>query len=241
MRSGDGINYQPDQKIWRYMRLGRFLEMLETSNFHFASANQFDDSFEGAVAIQPFDFPVDPRYSKMDSDEKAFAELKRLTKISCWHIEDHESAAMWQLYSGRGKGVAIVSTPAKIDHSLTPYRIKPNYGTENLWGGNVRYVDLMQERLNVGMLERFYFKHNAFSLEREFRCAISVRVAEEFGVRVPEHGIFVQANLTELIEEVHVGPSLKVEEREQVVQACKAHRLDGRVHITSLLGRPRYL
>lgn len=241
MHTVNGIEYQADQRIWRYMRLSRFVEMLETKNIHFASANQFDDSFEGAVAVQPYDFPVDPRYSEMDPFEKAFAELKRLTKISCWHIEEHESAAMWQLYADRGKGVAIVSTPARIDSSLTPYRIKPEYGEEDLWGGNVNYLDLMQERLQVGMMERFYFKHNAFSWEREFRCAISLRVGEEFGVQVPEHGIFVQANLLELVKEVHIGPSLKAEEREQVVQVCKLHDLDDRVHVSSLLGRPRYV
>jgi hypothetical protein len=230
-----------DQKIWRYMQLDRFFEMLKTRKIHFASANQFHDRFEGAVAVQPFGIPIDPRYSELDPIEHAFRELKRLTKIICWHIEDYESDAMWRLYSGNGKGVAIVSTPRKIDSALTPYRIKPEYEAEDLWLGNVKYVDLVHERLRDHTIRRFYFKHNIFSWEQEFRCAISLEMAEGFGCQVPEDGISVQVDLLKIIEEVHLGPSLEIEEREQVVQACKSLNLDGRVHISCLLGRPRYM
>jgi hypothetical protein len=241
MQTPNGISYEPNQKIWRYMRTIRFQELLQSQNLYFASANQFDDRFEGAVAVQPFDFPVDPRYTEMDHLEKAFSELKRLTKICCWHIEDHESSAMWNLYSNLGKGVAITSTPVKLAASLTPFRLKPDYETENLWGGNVSYVDLQKERLRVGMIERFYFKHNAFSWEQEFRMAISVRMAEEFGVNVPENGIFVQANVSNFIEEIHIGPALEESERESILGICKLHNLEERIHISSLLGRPRYV
>lgn len=241
MHTPKGIRYDPDQKVWRYMRASRFQELLQNQNLHFASANQFDDRFEGAVAVQPFDFPVDPRYTEMDHAEKAFAELKRLTKICCWHIEDHESDAMWKLYSDLGKGVAITSTPVKLVASLTPFRLKPDYGIENLWGGNVSYVDLLKERLRVGMIERFYFKHNAFSWEQEFRMAISVRMAEEFGVNVPENGIFVPANVSNLIEEIYIGPTLEESERVSILSICKLHNFEERVRISSLLGRPRYV
>ena len=148
---------------------------------------------------------------------------------------------MWNLYSNLGKGVAITSTPVKLAASLTPFRLKPDYGIENLWGGNVSYVDLLKERLRVGMIERFYFKHNAFSWEQEFRMAISVRMAEEFGVNVPENGMFVQANVSNLIEEIHIGPALEESERESILGICKLHNLEERIHISSLLGRPRYV
>lgn len=240
MRIVSETDHQPDQTVWRYMPLSRFLEMLETSNLHFASPNQFEDPFEGAVAVQPFGFPVDRRYSEMDLVESAFAELRRLTKVCCWHIEDYESDAMWKLYSESGKGVAIVSTPERMDRSLSPYRIRPECGAETLWGGKVTYVDLIKSRLRVGDIERFYHKHRAFSWEREFRCAICLRMAEEFGVEVPEKGIFVQADMRELIQEVQIGPSLRPEDSDYVTQACESHRLGDRVHASSLLGRPRF-
>jgi len=233
--------FPKDQMVWRYMRTSRFLDLLQTRQIYFASAWQFDDPFEGAVAVQTHAVPVDPRYPEMDSTERAFAELKRLTKISCWHVEDYESDAMWRLYSDQRKGVAIVSTPERIGAALTPYRTESGNGVEGLCGGNVTYVDLVQERLRVGMLERFYFKHRAFSWEKEFRCAISLRGAEEWGVPVAKEGILVDASLDELIAEVHIGPSLEPAERESITQACAKHGLGDRVHVSSLLGRPRYI
>lgn len=230
-----------EQKIWRYMKLNRFLEMLETKSIHFASADQFKDPFEGAVAVQSFEFPIDPRYAEFDAAEKAFAELKKLTKINCWHIENYESDAMWKLYSDLGKGVAIATTLEKLDVSLEPYRIKPEYGIEDIWAGNVTYVDLLKERLKVSMLERYFYKHKAFSWEKEFRLAISVRIAHEFGVDTPKEGVFVNADIVSLIDEIHLGPSLSEKERNSVVEACELYEFRDRIKISSLLGRPRYI
>lgn len=222
------------------MRVSRFEEMIAARQIHFASANQFDDRFEGAVAVQPQDFPIDPRYSDMDPGEKAFAELKRLTKLSCWHIEDHESVAMWKLYSEKGKGVAVTSTPRRLVNALAPFKLKPEYGAEDLWGGNVIYRNLLEERLNAGMLDRFFYKHNAYAWEKEFRLAISVRTAEEYGVTVPDDGIFVETAISDLIEEIYIGPDIVTEELQRITAICNDHGLADRIRISSLLGKPRY-
>ena len=120
---------------------------------YFVSANQFQDRFEGAVAVQMLEGPVDPRYAEMEPGEKAFFELKRLTKIGCWHFADYESDAMWKLYAAQHKGVAICSTPERMRRAFKPFRLQPDYGEEDLWGGSVRYVDLAAIRMRgVGSL-----------------------------------------------------------------------------------------
>lgn len=234
-------NYDLDASVWRYMRVSRFEELLQSSTLYFASANEFGDPFEGAVAVQPYDWPVDPRYPDFEHAEKAFRELKRLTKISCWHFETYESNAMWQLYSDSGKGVAIVSTPRKLSESLTPYRIQPTYGVERLWLGKVSYVDLLRERLKVGNMERFFHKHTAFLWEKEFRLAVSLTAAEEFGVVVPKDGIFVSCNLGEVIQDIYIGPSVESEERKRIIEMCNLAGFGGAVKVSSLLGNPRYI
>ena len=67
------------------------------------------------------------------------------------------------------------------------------------------------------MLDRFWYKHMAFAWEQEFRLAVSVRMAEEFGVQVPE------ADAT----------AIRV--------AAKAQGLEDRIRITSMLGTPKYI
>ena len=91
----------PDEPLWRYFRAERFVGALQSRALRFPSARQFEDPFEGAVAVLPHDWPIDPRYGELDHGDQAFEELRRLTKISCWHRADYESDAMWKLYCQR--------------------------------------------------------------------------------------------------------------------------------------------
>lgn len=228
------------EPLWRYFKTERFLELLRTSRLYFAAAQQFEDPFEGAVAVLPPGFPVDPRYTNLESGERAFEELRRLTKVSCWHRAEYESDAMWQLYAGSRKGVAIRTNAERIQAAAKPFRLKPEYGYEDLCAGNINYVDLLKERLRVSMMDRFWFKHMAFSWEREFRLAVSVRVAEEFGVQVPELGIQVEFDISQLVDRIYLGPSLSQEDIAAIRGAAKQHGFEDRIRVTSMLGTPRY-
>jgi hypothetical protein len=214
--------------------------MMVNRRLYFASANQFADPFEGAVAVQTNLPPSDPRYAEMDPVDRAFFQLKRLTKLNCWHRAEYESDAMWKLYAGQSKGISICSTPDRMRGALQPFRLQPHYGVEDLWGGPVSYVDLTQIRMRVPMLERFFFKHRAFEWEREFRLAISLRHAEEFGVPVPELGIEVDVDLDILVDQIVVGPETPAQERDRVLAISQQARFEDRLRFSSLLGRPRY-
>jgi hypothetical protein len=242
MRIIGDVKIDPKQVLWRYLRPERLSQVLANASFYFASANEFADPFEGAVAIQTTPTESDPRYAEMESGEVAFRELKRLTKINCWHQAEYESDAMWQLYAGANKGIALCTTPERMFAAFRPFRLKPEYGEEDLWAGRVEYVDLTQVRLKrVGMLDRFFIKHRAFEWEREFRLAISLRPAEEFAVQVPPEGIFVDVDLDVLVEHVVLGTTMSSEERRRVTEALEAAGLADRTRLSTLLGRPRYV
>lgn len=55
-----------EQPIWRYFKTERFLDFVKTGYIYFAAARQFQDPFEGAVAVMPPGFPVDPRYAELE-------------------------------------------------------------------------------------------------------------------------------------------------------------------------------
>ena len=242
MREVGENHVKGDEMLWKYFRFDRFLSMLTDSRLYFASANQFIDPFEGAVAVQLNVPPPGPRYAEMESVERAFFRLKRLTKISCWHRAAYESDAMWKLYAGEHKGIAIYTTPNRIRSAFKPFRLEPEYGVEDLWGGPVQYVDLTKVRMRgVGMLDRFFFKHRAFEWEREYRLAISVRMAEEFGVAVPENGILVDVDLSALIERIVLGSTTTDAEQATVAQHVAAAGFSDRLELSTLLGQPRYV
>lgn len=217
------------------------MDLLKTGELYFAAARQFQDRFEGATAVLPPNAYIDPRFP-IDGDfsERAFEQLRRLTKISCWHRSSYESDAMWQLYAGSWKGVAIRTTPGKLAAAARTFRLEPQHQGEALWGGNVKYVDLLQERLRINAIGRFWHKHMAFSWEREFRLGISLSFAEEFGVAVPEQGIRVPFNLDILVDRIFLGPSLEQHDVQTIRKAAEAAGLGDRVRVSSMLGTPRY-
>lgn len=228
-------------QLWKYFKIERFIETLRSGQIYFAAAHQFADPFEGAVAVQTNLPPPDPRYAEMEHLERAFFQLKRLTKISCWHRAGYESDAMWKLYAGQHKGIAICSTPDRMREAFKPFRLKPEYGHEDLWAGPVEYIDLTQVRLKVSMLERFFFKHRSFEWEREFRLAISLRQAEEFAVKVPMDGILVDVDFAKLVDKIVLGSTTTPEERALVTEHIQKAGLGDRLHVSTLLGKPRYV
>lgn len=121
-------NVNLNMTLWRYFRADRLVSALQSRLLHFPSARQFEDVFEGAVAILPHDFPNDPRYPDPGHVDNAFKELRRLTKISCWHCAVYKSSAMWKLYAAWGKGVAVRTTPQRLNGALRPFRLDSKYG-----------------------------------------------------------------------------------------------------------------
>lgn len=65
---------------WRYFKIDRFVDLMDTGTLFFAFARQFEDRLEGAVAILPPGLPIDPRYADPERGERAFEELRRITK-----------------------------------------------------------------------------------------------------------------------------------------------------------------
>src|SRR5262249_21646242 len=111
--------------------------------------------------------------------------FKRLYKAHCWHRASCESNAMWHLYAGQSKEVAIGSTPDRMRAAIKPFRLWPTSGIEDLWSGAVKYVDLMEVRLRSLRNDRYFHKHGAFEWEREFRLLIALMEADEFAGKAP--------------------------------------------------------
>ena len=209
------INWE--QKCWRYFKIDRFINALENGYMYFASATEFEDRFEGATLIVSNE--IQNSISKIPLfafTNKAFKELQRLTKINCWHKADYESDLMWKIYAQDKKGVAITTNPEKMKSAFKPYKIKAEYADEDLYIGNVEYVDLALDRINDTMLGVFYYKHVVFNSENELRLSISLRTAEEFGVIVPEKGIFVMVDYSLLIDEIILGPHISDDDKNRL-------------------------
>lgn len=234
------INWK--QKCWRYFKLDRFISSLQQDHIYFAAANEFEDKFEGAVSLQPPDSTHYLTSSQIiNFTNNAFKELQRLTKVICWHQADYESDMMWKLYAQQRKGVAICSNPGRMKNAFKPFKLKPEYCEEEIHIGNVKYIDLTSARMNTTMDNIFFYKHLAFSSENELRLAIFLRHAEEFGVKVPSKGIFVQVDYKELIDHIVIGPDINNEDKDVLYEVCKGYGLETKLQDSSLIYTPLFI
>lgn len=234
--------FEMNEPLWRYLSPERLGQVLSRSKLYFAAPDQFVDRFEGCSAVIPPEIPIDPRYQPMDHLEQVYFRLRRNFKISCWHRSEYESDAMWKLYAGERKGIAIKTTPGRLQASLKAFRLPSANVDEVLWAGEVRYQDfLVSPRLGTNLMERLYYKHRAFEWEREFRLVISLNEASEWRPDVPKQGIEVEADLSCLIEKVFLGPELQAAELDSVVDQLKKAGLQDRTVKSSLLGHPKFL
>ncbi len=229
-------------RIWRYFDYVKLESLLTQSAIYFASAREFQDTFEGSISVP--DAATRYRLSGQVTPDTeflakqisgAFEQLRRLHKISCWHINDSESAAMWRLYLREGRGVAIQSTVDRLRNALKPYRIAPHYGEEDITLGVVRYVDYKTARLDgEGFLGPFFHKRRSYAYEQEFRALLSVRKAEEFGVSVPKKGVFVSVDLPSLVETVYLAPAIDPRYRDDITTLLKQAHLACALHQSEL-------
>jgi hypothetical protein len=165
-----------DVKIWRYMDLTKYLAILQRRSLFFPRASLLGDPFEGS-STRPI---VAARQYIMQhrTSDPALAEYKYLSDgyfnvdnffktmvekyfISCWHMSEHESAAMWRLYLRSNEGVCIQSTYERLRSCLP----------KCVFIGEVQYIDYQTETFSPTMLFE-YITHNrkSFEHERELRA-----------------------------------------------------------------------
>ena len=155
--------------------------------------------------------------------------------INCWHINDFESAAMWQVYSQKGFGIAIVSDVDRMREALEG-EIK------ELYLGSVRYIDHKVDAVDMkNTFQVFLAKSHAYSYEREARlmCRPIDKWKEQTSLECdPAHGMYAQCDLEKLIEEIIVSPYEPTWVFDEVLALVQNYGLNLRVKHSDMLTPP---
>lgn len=129
--------------------------------------------------------------------------------VSCWHMNEDESAAMWDLYLGNSPGVAIESSFAALRDELDRAT-----GDTLVTIGAVDYLDYQRD--SWGPYRPFnavFHKRRSFDHERELRAVIVRPTYDELGsngnaaaVRHHPAGIDIPIQLPRLVHRVWISP-----------------------------------
>jgi hypothetical protein len=201
---------EDDTPIWRYMDLGKFLSLIQTSQLWFSHTSKFDDPYEGryskevAEDIQREKWGIE---GPSEGDTGFFIEDNADDYVSCWNRKESQSVALWELYNEGSNGVAVKSTVEGLKSSLVElpedeieYQIEFGKVKYHVAGGEPR-----------GYYAPIFTKRDIFEFEKEYRAVMTVFNSLDSvdieGVKiVPEAGIGLKVDLNTLIDEVYISP-----------------------------------
>ena len=203
-------------KIWRYIDFTKFVSLLDSNCLWFCRADKFQDPLEGSypkmnVETRGKITGVPPKYLPyVEKILKGMSETKRdwprYTAINCWHINEHESSAMWSLYLKSNEGIAIQSTYNMLKDSFTKTK-------EDVYIGKVNYIDYEHQVIeDANLYSPFIYKRKSYEHERELRAIVMKppplgRKGLDFTVDTIDFGINIPVIIDALIESVYIAPS----------------------------------
>ena len=163
-------------------------------------------------------------------------DLRRFTLVNCWHENQHESDAMWKLYSGIEDGIAIKTDFQSLSESLQ--------GSHPVAIGKVIYVDYDVTFIGeMDTLIPFVHKRKRFEHESEVRVLIVVATSGIVGSIIGkpalyEIGMYHEVDTSMLIKQVVVSPLAEEWFVELVQTTARTFGLSALVRQSSLADRP---
>ena len=214
----DEIRVTPKDKIklWRYMSFAKYVSLLKTRSLYLNRADLFLDPYEGRHTTKYFESMQEEKSTTMKNmllrHSKGINELYRnRTYINCWHENEEESAAMWEVYAGQEGSIAIETTYAKLQNLLP----------SDVYLGRVIYLDYnKQYNDDKRPYHPFFFKRKSFEYEREVRIVYPridgeehvemmkcyLEGKEEEIIKKEKPGHLIPVDLDQLITNIHISP-----------------------------------
>ncbi|HKV94226.1 MAG TPA: hypothetical protein VJW20_16885 [Candidatus Angelobacter sp.] len=200
------------------MDFSKLVSLLDSRCLYFARADKLGDPFEGSWP----QLNIRPRQSSDGREIQPIGHTdirKMWTKyvaINCWHINDHESAAMWKLYLQSNEGIAVQSSYKTLRDAIIDDEI--------VYLGVVKYIDYETHFLEppglallgdpfATNLNPFIHKRKSFEHEREARALVlKLPIGKghwdvKYGEETINHGLKVKVDLKQLVERVYVAPT----------------------------------
>ena len=242
----------PESKLWRYLDLSKFLSMIGKKTLYFAAAESFEDIYEGAKGVfeqkekwdryyldffrkaiktapcmKPEDLNdkyIEENATRLLSELNACGNTERKhTFISCWHCNEHESEAMWKLYSTNVKNaIAIQTTYQQLYEALDK--------DPQIEIGKVKYIDFSKSFSSIN--GAFWYKRKSFEHEREVRAIVKSQQAHS--------GIEKAVDLEKLISAVYISPYAPKWFEDVVRDVMEKYKLNKPLYYSEMLKTPFY-
>jgi len=225
----------------------KFVDLLDKSALFFTRADKLGDPFEGSHGKAYVAEMKSAFKEGKDSEQilknlgSVYKKIVKFTFLNCWHMNEHESAAMWNLYAKSNEGIAIQSSIAALRSSI----IETGY---EIYVGKVEYLDYESEVMTGGLEEGerypFFHKRKSFEHERELRLMIQDFKSAKSPIiyASPPHrdGIHVSVDFGSLIERIYLAPSCPKWQLGLLKSVTRKYELNKEVIQSGLNEKPVY-
>ncbi|WP_256818951.1 DUF2971 domain-containing protein [Pseudomonas putida] len=189
------------------MSVEKYLSLLSSSKIFLCRLDKFEDTWEGVWPKAFFTALMSGLKKKgVDPDYLSTVHRKWLF-VNCWHANEYESAAMWDLYGSRSSGVAIKTTIGELKKNIS--------SEKGFMIGAVDYLDVERDQrmLEFNMVVPAFLKRFSFKHEHEVRVVVfdAGQIIEENGdnrIGAPRDFLELDINLQGLLAEVLFSPSM---------------------------------
>lgn len=214
-------------KLWRYMDFTKFVSLLSEEALYFAKPKTFRDPLEGSYSR--WDISEMNEFMYYDGTKRdRIRKLHDFSAISCWHMNNAESAAMWDLYLKSNEGIAITTNYSSLLNSIKDLRYR-------VFASEVNYIDFDKDMTAANVYETLFYKRKSFSHENELRLLIIAGIIEdnnrlerifdnegidyrEWDKKMDEleeqsyefsneFGTYLKCDLNNLIDEIYISPT----------------------------------
>lgn len=229
----------PDESatLWRYMPFEGLLSSLQHGGLWLARSDTLGDRHEGAYG--PFNKEMRPQaYADLPPVvvaqlEAVYQEQPSKTYVNCWHLADEESAAMWEIYARRNRGVSVKTSFRRLSEGIA--------ARGDLFGGLISYSDNTSTWTPEGnLLLPFLRKRPFFSYEREFRLVVQNLGDASAKSEVRGRGFWLRADLNSIIEEVVLAPATDPWIRDAIAEALRKHELSCVIRASDMDDEPMF-
>lgn len=232
-----------NQKVWRYIDLAKFINLISSKTLYFPRVDLLDDPFEGSTPRNlPFiDETLNPNDIKPNSENSSLKNaldrglrMRKTFFVSCWRIDDIESEAMWKLYCPKNEGIAIQTTYQKLITSFSD--------NDEIFPGLIKYLNYETEKFtDMNAFRPIMHKRKAFEHEKEIRL---VKPQMEYWNTLNENttlGINVPWQIEHVAETIFVNPYAP-EWYYETVKSLLAHfNLEFDIQWSALKSKPLFL
>lgn len=234
-----------DTIIWRYMDLEKFKLLLSDKSLFFCRTDELQgDPYEGTFPRMEMEY--------INKKHKGLIQLNRSLRgqflVNCWHIDNTENDAMWQIYVKDNEGIAIKTTLRNLIDCLKNtkediYCSIVNYKDyeKDEWAENVKYYNAILPII---------YKRTAFQHENELRlihCIDYVNDSEKYWEQQAKEkdkdilkGKNILIDLNKLIECIYTAPTSFKTDLTKVKEIIKENGFDFKVEKSKLDIEPYY-